>query len=114
MKKRSYIFFFAPQGLQGFFALQGLQGFFAAQGFFALHGLQGFFAAHGFFALHGPQAAIWTSVSLEMPAAAAGIATVPAARATTLRVVMVFLIIDYLPMTIRKSGTAEEFRCPSD
>jgi hypothetical protein len=39
-KERSYIFFFAPQGLQGFFALQGLQGFFAAQGLFAVHGPQ--------------------------------------------------------------------------
>jgi hypothetical protein len=37
--------------------------------FFAPQGLQGFFAAHGFFALQGPQAAIWTSVSAEMPAA---------------------------------------------
>ena len=76
MKKRSYIFFFVPQGLQGFFAL------------------------------HGPQAAIWTGASLEMPAAAAGRARVPAARTITLRVVMVFLIIDFLPMTIRKLGTA--------
>jgi hypothetical protein len=82
--------------------------------FFAPQGLQGFFAAHGFFALQGPQAAIWTSVSAEMPAAAAGRAMVPAASATTLRVVIVFLIICILPMTIRKPGTAEEFRRPGD
>jgi hypothetical protein len=107
-------YFFAPQGLQGFFALQGLHGFFAAQGFFAPQGLHGFFAAQGFFALHGPQAAIWTGVSAEMPAAATGSATVPAARATTLRVVIVFLIISILPLTIRKPGTAEEFRRPPD
>ena len=56
--------------------------------------------------MHGPQAAIWTGASLEMPAAAAGRAMVPAARATTLRGVMVFFIIDFFPMTIRKPGTA--------
>jgi hypothetical protein len=98
-----------PNGLEGpecrRLYLLAAQGFLAAHGFFAAHGFlaaqgffaaQGFLAAHGFFAAHGPQAAIWTGAS-DMPAAAAGSATAPAARAATLRTVTVFLIIDILP-----------------
>tara|TARA_Y100001934_G_scaffold264668_1_gene341918 strand:- start:255 stop:554 length:300 start_codon:yes stop_codon:yes gene_type:complete len=77
----AYYFFFEAQGLQPFFAAQGLQPFFAAQGL------------QLFLALQGLHPANWTGVT--RLAAAAGSATLEAAKAATLRATAVFFSIAF-------------------
>ena len=88
----AYYFFFEAQGLQPFFAAQGLQPL-------AAQGLQPFLA------LQGLQPASWTGVS--RLAAAAGSATLEAAKAATLRATAVFFSIAFSCLrfvTARLSG----------